>query len=177
MTDFQKDGILQRLMQLDDDALALFGLSQRFEITIVGGSALIITRLTPDTRFTTDIDVLKASQELEQLLERYDMNMSVSTFLYQYPHNWEKRRRPIPFDGQVIDVYTLSNEDLVITKLLAWRRVDKHDLTNMLATDCIDFDKLKSIIDDVTELRINLEDEEWNAFFSRYLAFEQGELT
>jgi hypothetical protein len=42
VSDFQKEGIVQRLAQLDDDLLALYGPAQRFELTIIGGSALIV---------------------------------------------------------------------------------------------------------------------------------------
>jgi hypothetical protein len=158
---FQKDGVLLRLAQLDNDLLALYGMSRRFEITIIGGSALIVQDLLPDERFTTDIDVLQTSQEIESLLERYDMNMNVSTFLYKYPENWGLRRRPVEYGGRVLDVFTMSNEDLAITKLLAWRKTDQADLFNMLAAGRVDLDKLKAIMGDISEIRVNLDDEEW----------------
>ena len=176
MNSFQKEGVLQRLAQLDNDLLALYGVYRRFEITITGGSALVLLDLLPDERFTTDIDVLETSNEIKGLLERYDMNMDVSTFMYKYPENWRKRRQPVLYGGQVLEVYTLSNEDLAITKLLAWRRADKIDLANMLAAGNIDVDKLKDIIDDVTELRVNLDDEEWLAFQGNVNKLLYGEL-
>jgi len=117
MKNFQKDGIVQRLIQLDNDLLALYGVSRRFEITITGGSALVVLDLLPDERFTTDIDVLETSNEIKELLDRYDMNMDVSTFMYKYPENWRERRQSVLYGGQILDVYSLSNEDLAITKL------------------------------------------------------------
>ncbi|MCL2332659.1 MAG: DUF6036 family nucleotidyltransferase [Actinomycetia bacterium] len=176
MSDFQQDGVLQRLTQLDDDLLAIYGLSQRFEITIVGGSALMMMGLSSNERFTTDIDVIKNSTEIEVLLDRYDMNTEVSTFLYKYPENWERRRRHVPFEGQVLDVYTLSNEDLAITKLLSWRKVDQHDLATMLAEQNIDLRKLDAILNDVTELQASLEDEEWISLQNRLASLTAGNL-
>jgi hypothetical protein len=167
MESFQKDGVLQRLEQLDNDLISLYGVSRRFEITITGGSALIVLDLIPNERFTTDIDVLYTSHEAIALLERYDMNMNVSTFLYKYPENWKERRQPVAYGGRVLDVYTLSNEDLAITKLLAWRKTDQIDLVNMLTEGCIDAEKLKAILDDITEIRANLDDEEWAALQTR----------
>jgi len=161
MKNFQKDGILDRLKQLDDDLVALYGMSRRFEITITGGSAFIVLDLLPDERFTTDIDVLETSYEIQALLERYNMNMHVSTFMYKYPEKWRERRQTIAYNGRVLDVYTLSNEDLAITKLLAWRKSDQLDLSNMIAAGGLDVKKLKSILDDITEVRVNLDDEEW----------------
>ena len=175
MKNFQKDGIVQRLIQLDNDLLALYGVSRRFEITITGGSALVVLDLLPDERFTTDIDVLETSNEIKELLDRYDMNMDVSTFMYKYPENWSERRQAVLYGGQILDVYSLSNEDLAITKLLAWRQTDRIDLSNMLAAGNIDMDKLKAIIDDITELRVNLDEEEWSAFQSNVNSLLSGE--
>ena len=176
MGNFQRDGVLHRITQLDNDLFALYGLSRRFEITITGGSALIVQNLLPDERFTTDIDVLQTSNEIIALLERYDMNMDVSTFLYKYPENWEKRRKPVEYGGQVLDVYTLSNEDLAVTKLLAWRKTDQIDLANMFAAGNIDVCKLKTILDDITEIRVNLDDEEWAALQTRVDKMLSGDL-
>lgn len=115
MNAFSIEGILDRLTQLDDDLIAQYEYSSRFEIVIVRGSALILTNTAPESRFTTDSDVLVASSEVENYLARYDMNTDVSTFLYKYPENWEIRKQQIDFVGQVLDIFTLSNEDLAIT--------------------------------------------------------------
>ncbi|MCL1799424.1 MAG: DUF6036 family nucleotidyltransferase [Eggerthellaceae bacterium] len=176
MQGFQKDGIVRRLSQLDDDLLSLYGPHVRFELVIVGGSALMMRELALQERFTTDIDVLKASSEIEGLLERYDMNTNVSTFLYKFPENWEQRRVQVPFEGQVLDVYTLSHEDLAITKLLAGRAADKADLDAMRASGKLDMDRLQSILDDAAEVRINLEEEEWALLMDNLFLLREGGL-
>ena len=176
MENLQKNGVLHRLAQLDDDLLSLYGMGRRFEITIIGGSALIMLDLLPNERFTTDIDVLEASHEAQGLLERYDMNPNVSTFLYKYAENWKERRQPVENNGRVLDVFTMSNEDLAITKLLAWRKTDQRDLIDMLAAGSIDLDKLKIILGDVTEVQANLEDYEWAALLARFDMLLSGEL-
>jgi hypothetical protein len=176
MQSFQKDGIIHRIIQLDNDLLALYGMTRRFEIILVGGSALVLLDLLSDERFTTDIDVLETSNEIIPLLERYDMNLDVSTFIYKYPENWRERLQPIEYEDKVLDVYTLSNEDLAITKLLAWRRTDQTDLVNMLAAGSIDVGKLKNIINDITEICVNLDDEEWTALQNRIDNLLSGEL-
>lgn len=163
MTSFGLEGILERLTQLDDDLIALYGYSRRFELVVVGGSALILSNLAPNSRFTTDIDVLISANELEGLLARYDMNDHVSTFLYRYPENWDERKKKVDFDGQVLEVYTLSNEDLAITKLMAWRAADIADLQNMLKSGNIDQQKLWEILNNPTEVQINVAKEEWES--------------
>ena len=70
----------------------------------------------------------------------------------------------------------MSNEDLAITKLLAWRKTDQRDLINMLAAGSIDVDKLKTILGDVTEVQANLEDDEWTELLARFDMLLSGEL-
>ena len=176
MNDFQKDGVVSRLAQLDEDLFSLYGTSQMLEMTIVGGSALLIMDLTQNARYTTDIDVLSASPEVLGLLARYDINTDVSTFLYKYPEGWKKRRVRVPFDGLALNVYALSTEDLAITKLLSWRDIDKQDLLNLYTAKSIDLDKLKSILDEITELQINLDEKEWRTLLGRLEDFCKGEL-
>ncbi|MEG0375221.1 MAG: DUF6036 family nucleotidyltransferase [Raoultibacter sp.] len=161
MNDFAIEGILKRFAQLDDDLVAHFGYSGHFEIVVIGGSALILANLAPESRFTTDIDVLMASAEVETFFDRYDMNTDAVTFLYQYPENWEARRKKLDFDGQVLDIFTLSNEDLAITKLLAWRNTDKEDLLSMKKAGSVDVEMLWAILDDPTEVQIGVSEEEW----------------
>ena len=59
MKNFQKNGVLNRLTELDNDLVSLYGMSRRFEMTITGGSAFIVLDILPNERFTSDIDVLK----------------------------------------------------------------------------------------------------------------------
>jgi len=79
---FGVDGIIRRLEQLDDDLLSLVPFDTRVEMTIIGGSALMMLGLTIDTRMTTDIDVMEAALETEGLLERYGMNQRLANFVH-----------------------------------------------------------------------------------------------
>ena len=164
---FDGTGALKRLRQLDEDLLSVYGTCDRFEVVIVGGSAIMLRNLAASKAYTMDIDVLSAAKEIESLLARYDMNMHVSTFLYQYPENWEKRKVRIPFEGDVLDVFTLSNEDLAITKMLSWRERDQGDVKGMVEAGNIDFKKLDAILLDITEVQANLDEETWEALLRR----------
>ena len=173
MEQFGKPGIMSRFEQLDDDLLSISTGDRRIEIVIVGGSALMMLGIVGNERMTTDIDVLEAEKQIDMLLERYDMNQHVSTFLYRMPENWYERRQRIPFSGMVLDVYAPSNEDLAIMKLDAYREVDIGDLHEMVANGELDLEKLQGIIQDDTELRINYDDEgEWETFLSRFDALK-----
>jgi hypothetical protein len=165
---FGKEGISRRLKQLDDDLLSLVKEGMRVELTIVGGSALMLLNLIDKRRVTTDIDVMEAARQAEVLLRDYDMNQDVATFAFRLPNNWRSRRQRIPFNGSVLDIYAPSDEDLVVLKLDAWREIDQADLKDMIRNNKLNFAKLQAILDDDTELRINYEDEdEWLAFCQR----------
>ena len=172
MRAFDETGVMDRLRQLDGDLFALFGGARRFELVIVGGSALMVQGLLPHARATRDIDVLRTASEVEELLARYDMNTDVATFLYRYPQGWEERKVRVPFEGDALDVYTLSNEDLAITKLLSWRAVDQSDLRAMKNGGGIDFGKLRGILDDALEVRVNLEDAAWEQLLAHVVELE-----
>lgn len=169
MDHFGIDGVIRRFEQLDDDLLSLVPFGSRVEMTIVGGSALMVLGLTVDTRVTTDIDVMEAAQEIKGLLERYDMNQQVANYRFRLPENWLIRRQRVPFEGMVLDVYSPSNEDLAILKLDAFREIDQGDLKDMVYSGELDMKLLQSILKNDVEMRVNYDtEEEWETFLSRY---------
>ena len=85
MDGFFKDDLLERLARLDEDADLMFDDDRRFRMVIVGGSALIL--LETITRATHDIDALDVSPEIMDLLEKYDINTRVSTFINNFKNN------------------------------------------------------------------------------------------
>ena len=165
MEAFGKEGILARLRQLDNDLLSVIDEDVKVEITIVGGSALLLLGLAQESRMTTDIDVMEAAYQAEAIMERYDMNQHVETFLYTLPERWRERRQKIPFNGAILDVYAPSNEDFAILKLYANRDIDRIDLDEMLISGHLDIDWLLAIVNDDVEVRVNFEDDEkWQQF-------------
>lgn len=170
--EYGREGVIERLRQLDGDLLALYGSERRFEMVIVGGSALMVMSLAADARVTTDVDVLEVDSEVERLLARYDMNTDVATFLYRYPEGWRTRKVRVPFNGDVLDVYTLSAEDLAITKLLAWRATDREDLKAMMRQSSFSIARMRAILGDVTEVRINVDESDWERLMERFSELE-----
>lgn len=163
-TPLDKDELLARLEQLDGDLFALYPDKEPFDLVVVGGSAIVLRDLAPAKTQTLDMDVLKTAAELEGLLARYDINTNVDTFRFKFPSGYMDRLVAIPFDGAMLHVYTLSNEDLAITKLLAWRPQDQEDLQGMLEASNIDLNALDEIVSTIGELQINLDEKEWEAF-------------
>ena len=141
MDGFFKEDLLERLARLDEDADLLFDDDRRFRMVIVGGSALIL--LETITRATHDIDALDVSPEIVDLLEKYDINTRVGTFINNFPYNYDDRLVPVRLDGQRIDFYTASLEDIVIAKLYSGRETDVQDIIDPRVLKEIDWDRLE----------------------------------
>ena len=141
MDGFFKEDLLGRLARLDEDADLLFDDNRRFRMVIVGGSALIL--LETITRATHDIDALDVSPEIVDLLEKYDINTRVGTFINNFPYNYDERLVPVRLDGRRIDFYTASLEDIVIAKLYSGRATDIQDIIDPRVLREIDWDRLE----------------------------------
>lgn len=132
-------------MRLDEDASLMFDGDDRFICIIVGGSALILLGYL--TRATHDIDLLHTPRELLELLEKYDMNTNVSAHMDNFPDDYPERVHKIDLPTQKIDFYTLSLEDLVVSKLAAWRGKDEQDITSDAVLRAIDWNQLAKSAD------------------------------
>jgi len=165
----QLASVMENLDLLDGDLLSHYGLNRQFEITIVGSGALIMLDVVSPERRTTDIDVLESPSEIQSFFEPYQMNTMVETFLYAYPETWRERKQKLAFSGDCLTVYTMSLEDLVILKLIAFRKRDQEDLEDIAKSGRLDWGQLDELIADPTEVRINLDSEEtWAEFCERY---------
>jgi len=162
-----------KLDELDADLSASHGYDYRFEMTIVGSGALLLLGILSPERATTDIDVLEASQEVAQFLDRYEMNMDVHTFFYEFPDSWASRKMKLDFEGAVLDVFILSLEDLAISKLRAYRRQDQADLVDIATSGSLDWELLDRIIQNPLEVQASMEPDEWQSFIFHYEAFKE----
>lgn len=132
--------IKERLLRLDEDAALLFDDDSRFSCILVGGSALIL--LGYISRATHDIDVLRTPPELQELLAKYDMNSNVSAHMDNFPDDYYERVHKVELPTEKIDFYTLSLEDLVISKLAAARDKDMFDIMTPKIIDALDWAQL-----------------------------------
>lgn len=154
MGEMIRSELLERLIRLDEDAALLFDDERRFRLVIVGGSALIL--LEAITRATHDIDALDVSLELRELLDKYDINCRVQAYINNFPYNYEDRLRKIPIEGQKIDFYTASLEDIVIAKLFSYRDTDRQDLIDEKVIQAIDWKKLDVLAKDEDEIKASV---------------------
>ena len=142
MESMLKEDLMQRLVELDEEASLLFENLQRLHLIIVGGGALVLMELIP--RGTHDIDALDVSRQLYDLLFHYDINTNVQTYINNFPYNYEDRTQLI-FSGKIIDFYTASLEDIVIAKLYSYRDTDYEDITSPKVLNAINWQLLKEL--------------------------------
>jgi len=149
MLEMGRSELLDRLKRLDEDAGFLFEAGDRFHLVIVGGGALILQEHI--ARATHDVDAISASRELLELLDKYDINCRVQTYINNFPYNYEDRIVPLPYKGKKIDFFTASLEDIVIAKLYSARSTDQADIESV--ADHVDWVLLEKLALDEGEAR------------------------
>lgn len=162
-----REDILRRLNLLDEEAALLFPTTVHYKMILLGGSALMLQRWL--SRATYDIDAVSVPPELAALLDKYDINTKAEAYLDHAPYNYPDRVVAIDAGGQAIDYYTLSLEDLVITKLCSIRDTDWCDAENQTIRQNINWNLLDQLAYDADELRASiLSDREYAEFLTRY---------
>ena len=149
-----REDLIERLKRLDEDAYLMYPSDDRFHIVIVGGSALILLEVI--SRSTLDIDAISASREIRGLLERYDINCDVQTYINNFPYNFEDRLKSLSINGKKLDFFTASLEDIVIAKLFSFRENDRQDIIKDTVLKAIDWDTLDQLATAEDEVRINV---------------------
>lgn len=142
-----RNEIIERLKQLDRDVALIDKSDARYACVIVGGSALVL--MDKINRATHDIDSIESSEMLLPLLDAYNINMNVKAYLTNFPEDYRDRLVPVDIETNKIKFYTVSTEDLVVSKLCASRDKDFEDIEGKEVTDHLDWDLLDRLIDDV----------------------------
>jgi len=143
-----KHELQERLELLDLDAAVLYRDEGKFHVVIAGGGALILMGYT--SRATSDLDVISATKELYSLFSKYQMNGHISAYENSFLFNYPDRLKPL-WSGEKIDFYTVSLEDVVISKLCANRPPDRDDLESV--AEHVDWAKLEALASDEEEIR------------------------
>ena len=147
--EMNKKEILNRLLQVDKDMALIDPTEDRYMCVIVGGSALVI--LEKIVRSTHDIDSINASEEIQGLLEMYNINMNVRAYLVNFPDSYLNRIVKVDIPTKKVEFYTTSLEDLVISKLASAREKDKQDIENERIYKDLNWDLMDELIEEVCE--------------------------
>lgn len=167
MLELIKNDLIQRLNRLDEDASLMFEDNKRFYMVIAGGSALILLGVI--TRMTHDIDALSVSKEIQELLDKYDINCRVQTYINNFPYKYEERLVPLRIGGRKIDFFAASLEDIIIAKLHSPRDTDLRDIESEAVINSVDWALLEKLALDENEARASaLNERSYNEFKSHY---------
>jgi len=130
----------QRLVAFDREVAFIYP-NRKFHLVLVGGGALML--LGHLSRVTDDMDALKCSPELLELMEKYDINNRVAgPYGDHFPYNWEDRLVPLDVETKAVACYAASLEDIVASKLCSQRPQDEFDVRRPEVTGAVDWDLL-----------------------------------
>jgi hypothetical protein len=140
-----KEILLEHLRDMDEFA-QLKNLSCP-PIYLLGGSACIlggyINRATTDFDFI-DIDYPANSGRLFKMLERFDM---LDYYVTPLPPDFRNRAKKL--NGfEIIEIYVLSKEDIIVSKLSRYSEKDLGDIRQLIATS--DKNLIEKLIEDIT---------------------------
>ena len=152
-----KQEIIDRLIQLDKDVMLLDPTDDLYSCVIVGGSALVL--MDKIYRSTHDIDSIDSSEKIQPLLELYNINMNVKAYSLNFPEDYRERLVPVDINTAKVKFYTVSAEDLIVSKLCAGREKDIEDIEKSEVTDNLDWGLLDRLIEDVCYGLLNEYDE------------------
>lgn len=159
-----------RLDRLDEEVSLLFDAKFRFRLVIVGGGALVY--LNCIQRATLDIDALDVSYDILHLLKHFDIDCRVNAYMNNFPYNCDDRLIKLDVGGRRIDFYSLSLEDIIISKLYSSRAKDWDDITNEHLLQVVDWDILERLALDEDEAKASrLNDRVYSEFMQSYLDY------
>lgn len=138
-----RSDLVERLRQFDR-AVALSYPGSSFRMIIVGGGAMALLGVL--SRPTDDIDALDFDAELLPLMERFDLNGSVRSYIDHFPYNFEDRLVPVALSTKAVQCFSASLEDLVVSKLYSERPTDRTDIRRPEVLEALDWEKLDSAV-------------------------------
>ena len=142
-----REEIINRLLQVDRDMTLLDTTPNVYSCVIVGGSALVLMKKI--YRSTHDIDSINASNEIKPLLESYNINMNVNAYCINFPDDYLDRIVRVDIPTTKVNFYTISLEDLLVSKLCARRDKDIEDIENELVYRDLNWVLLDELVEDV----------------------------
>lgn len=167
--DLYREEIINRLLQFDRDMALLDNTPDMYSCVIVGGSALVL--MEKIYRSTHDIDSIDASNEIKPLLETYNINMNVNAYRINFPEDYLNRIVEVNIPTTKVKFYTVSLEDLVVSKLCGMREKDVEDIENELVYKDLNWNLMDELIDEVCYGMLN--DFDVNALKSNYENYKE----
>ncbi|PKM82771.1 MAG: hypothetical protein CVU89_04525 [Firmicutes bacterium HGW-Firmicutes-14] len=136
--------LFRKFRQVDKKLGSIIPKGTKIQLIIIGSGSFILKGLL--SRVTYDIDTYNISdKKVRHVLAEYnisDMGARVMTICENFDRRLEKVNLPL----ENIDLFVLSNYDMIISKLGSTRPKDILDIIDSGLIFIIDFDRLEEII-------------------------------
>lgn len=144
--------VMERLWNIDRVASLTFP-HETFDCVLVGGAALLTLKLIK--RGTLDGDILDSDPKLDAIFEAYDFNTAVKSMISCFPYRYLDRIVRIEMPSVCIRFFTPSIEDLIVSKLYAYRKKDIQDIQDIIQSGRYDSNKLAMIVQEAKLSSLN----------------------
>lgn len=75
--------------------------------------------------------------------------MNVKAYLTNFPDDYSERLVPLDLQTSKVKFFTVSTEDLVVSKLCSGREKDYEDIESKEVTDNLDWDLLENLVENI----------------------------
>jgi hypothetical protein len=140
----RREDIADILFEVDQRLKDILQNDLTIDLIIIGSGAFLLKGLL--TRVTYDIDTFTINDnKVRLILEEYNINDAGSRIM-TICENYDKRVEKVNLPLEKINLFVLSDLDLVISKLGSTRPKDIQDIIESGLINKIDFDTLENII-------------------------------
>lgn len=156
-----KQEVLENILLADQYMKTMFPNIGRVRLILVGGAAIILKGF--ENKVTTDIDtVVKLEEDVSDFLRSFAINNDAAE-VSVLPEDYESRMEEIVLGLEVLEVYVVSNEDLVISKVGRYDTDDKRDLEDTGILDYVNTERLIDLGEQVSTENQKFK-QNWNTF-------------
>lgn len=164
-----KQEVVENLEFADQYMMTAFPEVKKLTFVITGGASFLLKGFK--NKFTLDIDTITEMDESILLyLESFSINNSASE-VTKLSKTYKERLVKLKGNYQVLDLYLLSNEDLVLSKIGRLSEDDLYDIKVTGIMDKIDFELLSKLAEEI----ISYDNEflhKWN-YFKQYFSLNE----
>lgn len=137
-----KQEVMENIMMADEYMGHMFPHIQTLKMILTGGSSFLLKGL--GNKFTLDIDsITELDADVAEFLESFAIN-NHAIEVTKLPSGYEERLVQFKSKCKVLDLYLLSNEDLVISKI---GRCSSDDITDILNTGILDYTNMEKLME------------------------------
>lgn len=143
-----KQEVLENLLFADQYMEAMFPNVKKLTLVITGGASFLLKDFKD--KVTLDIDTIsELDEDMLLYLESFSINNGASAVTY-LSNSYQERLEKVKGNFKVLDVYVLSNEDLVISKIGRLSDDDLRDIHYTGIMDKVDFHLLSKLAEEIS---------------------------